>query len=267
MQVRAVLFPRRDIAAVGIAPLTSMYFFGPDRRAGGRRLPQRRVRQRGAAHGQRLGRAAVAAAAQPARGVETSAFADKNPRAFGLIQRARSFAHYEDVKSLYELRPSAWVEPGEGLGQGFGDAGRAAERRPSRSTISWCSGARRRRSSPARRTSTTTALTWALAQPEELPLAEVVATRSGLWTIDARERVFVVDFDLGMIDFDDASPRGSRPAPARSRASASRRLPGGNIARVGFHFIAGDAPHAEFRLSLESDGAEASEIRLYRWSA
>ena len=34
MQVRAVLFPRREIATVGIAPLTSMYFFGPERRAG-----------------------------------------------------------------------------------------------------------------------------------------------------------------------------------------------------------------------------------------
>ena len=34
MEIRAVLFPRRDIATVGIAPLTSMYFFGPERRAG-----------------------------------------------------------------------------------------------------------------------------------------------------------------------------------------------------------------------------------------
>ena len=34
MQVRCVLFPRREIAAIGIAPLTSMYFFGPERRAG-----------------------------------------------------------------------------------------------------------------------------------------------------------------------------------------------------------------------------------------
>ena len=34
MQVRSVLFPRREIGTVGIAPLTSMYFFGPERRAG-----------------------------------------------------------------------------------------------------------------------------------------------------------------------------------------------------------------------------------------
>ena len=34
MHVRSVLFPRREIATIGIAPLTSMYFFGPERRAG-----------------------------------------------------------------------------------------------------------------------------------------------------------------------------------------------------------------------------------------
>ena len=49
--------------------------------------------------------------------------------------------------------------------------------------------------------------------------------------------------------------------------SRSRRLPGGNIARVGFHFIAGDLPAAEFRLWLDSEGTRASEIWLYRWSA
>ena len=31
--IEAVLFPRREIAAVGIAPLTSMYYFGPESRA------------------------------------------------------------------------------------------------------------------------------------------------------------------------------------------------------------------------------------------
>ena len=69
-----------------------------------------------------------------------------------------------------------------------------------------------------------------------------------------------------MIELRRPSRRGSRPTPARSRASASRRLPDGNIARVGFHFIAGDLPAAEFRLWLDSDETRASEIWLYRWS-
>jgi glucans biosynthesis protein len=40
-----------------------------------------------------------------------SSFALKSPRGFGLMQRDRAFASYEDVEARYELRPSAWVEP------------------------------------------------------------------------------------------------------------------------------------------------------------
>ena len=43
--------------------------------------------------------------------IETSAFQDRNPRGFGLLQRERDFAVYQDLEAHYEQRPSAWVEP------------------------------------------------------------------------------------------------------------------------------------------------------------
>jgi periplasmic glucans biosynthesis protein len=46
----------------------------------------------------------------PKRLLVTS-FALTNPRGFGLMQRDRSAANYEDPEALYERRPSAWVEP------------------------------------------------------------------------------------------------------------------------------------------------------------
>ena len=93
----------------------------------------------------------------------------------------------------------------------------------------------------------------------------MIATRSGLSILDARERVFVVDFDLGMINFETVTPRLEVSAGEIKGLSISP-LPGGNIARVGFHFIAGDLPSAEFRLWLDSEDTRASEIWLYRWS-
>ena len=48
--------------------------------------------------------------ADPPR-VVTNAFADKNPRGFGLLQRDRAFDHYQDDGAFYDRRPSAWVEP------------------------------------------------------------------------------------------------------------------------------------------------------------
>jgi glucan biosynthesis protein len=94
----------------------------------------------------------------------------------------------------------------------------------------------------------------------------VVGTRSGLSIIDPRERVFVVDFDLGAIDISTIAPRLSASAGELKGLSVIQ-LPDGNVARVGFHFIAGDAPAAEFRLWLESEAVKASEVWLYRWTA
>ena len=54
--------------------------------------------------------------------ITVSAFADNNPRGFGLLQRDRVFDHYLDGV-FYDRRPSLWVEPlpgpsGEGWGKG-----------------------------------------------------------------------------------------------------------------------------------------------------
>jgi glucans biosynthesis protein len=47
-----------------------------------------------------------------------SAFADENPRGFGLLQRDRKFESYEDLEVHYQLRPSAWIEPVGNWGRG-----------------------------------------------------------------------------------------------------------------------------------------------------
>jgi glucans biosynthesis protein len=264
MQVRAVLIPRREINAVGIAPLTSMYYFGPERRAGIDDF-------RDAVHdsdGLRIVNGSGERLWRPLRnppGVQVSSFADFNPRAFGLIQRPRDFEHYEDAEAHYEQRPSAWVEPGEGWGKGSVTLVEipSADEFTDNIVVFWRPEAPL---PPDKEYQYTYRLSWAPAQPEELPLAQVHATRSGLSILDPRERLFVVDFDLGMIGFDGITPKLETNAGAVKGVSIDR-LPHGNFARVGFHFLPGEAQSAEFRLSLESDGVPASEIWLYRWSA
>ena len=48
--------------------------------------------------------------AQRTRGHHVSAFADNNPRGFGLMQRERDFGEYLDAVH-YERRPGLWIEP------------------------------------------------------------------------------------------------------------------------------------------------------------
>ena len=56
-----------------------------------------------------------------------------------------------------------------------------------------------------------------------------------------------------MIDFDSLQPRLETSA-GEVKGLSIQQLPDGNIARIGFHFVAGELPAAEFRLWLDSEG-------------
>ncbi len=111
------LFPRVDIDQVGIAPLTSMFLFDSNDHE---RVDDWRPAVHDSdglliatGHGETLWRAL----ANPSR-LQVSVFTDKQPRGFGLVQRKRQFAEYQDLESRYDKRPSAWVEPVGDWGQG-----------------------------------------------------------------------------------------------------------------------------------------------------
>ena len=115
--VDASLFFRSDVSQVGIAPLTSMYFFGPNDRQGVDDY-------RGSVHdsdGLSIWRATGESLWRPLanpRELRISVFADDNPRGFGLLQRARDFASYGDLGARFERHPNLWVEPKGAWGAG-----------------------------------------------------------------------------------------------------------------------------------------------------
>lgn len=116
-EVAVTLLPRREIADIGIAPLTSMYLKGPLRASVSDDFRPRvhdsdlLLIENGA--GERLWRPI----SNPAR-VETSAFVDDDPASFGLFQSLRDFADFEDTEARYHDRPSAIVRPTEAWGRG-----------------------------------------------------------------------------------------------------------------------------------------------------
>jgi glucans biosynthesis protein len=116
--------------------------------------------------------------------LRVAAFADENPRGFGLLQRDRDFEHYQDLEANYHLRPSVWVEPVGAWGRrraagGDPHAGRdqrqhrgllgarqpAAAGRAARIRIPDVLGARGR-PAPARRLCAATRLSGVQKQPE-----------------------------------------------------------------------------------------------------
>jgi len=106
----------KPVATLGIAPLTSMFFFGENQ--------PRKEDFRPEVHdsdglmvatgeGEWLWRPLQ----NPKQALVTS-FATNNPKGFGLMQRDRQWSSYEDVEARYERRPSAWVRPLHDWGAG-----------------------------------------------------------------------------------------------------------------------------------------------------
>ncbi|HEX4635623.1 MAG TPA: glucan biosynthesis protein [Rhizomicrobium sp.] len=117
MNVHCELFFRSDIARLGIAPLTSMYWYGENDRPKNADWRPEIHDNDGLAlltgKGERIWRPLV----DPPR-VMTNSFADENPKGFGLIQRDRDFADYQDDGAFYNRRPGIWVEPKGDWGPG-----------------------------------------------------------------------------------------------------------------------------------------------------
>ncbi len=117
MEIEAHLNARKDIARLGIAPFSSMFWYGETSR-------KQAADWRPEIHdsdgllivtgsGERIWRPII----NPPR-VVTSSFVDRDPKGFGLMQRDRDFAHYLDDGVFYERRSSVWVEPLGTWGEG-----------------------------------------------------------------------------------------------------------------------------------------------------
>jgi glucans biosynthesis protein len=111
------LFARRATPALGLAPLSSMYFVGKADRRFADDFRGELHDSDGLLMHTGAGAWSWRPLSNPAK-PQVSVFLDANPRGFGLLQRDRNFNDYEDLDLAYELRPSYWIEPHEGWGEG-----------------------------------------------------------------------------------------------------------------------------------------------------
>ncbi|GAA6141482.1 glucan biosynthesis protein G [Hydrogenophaga sp. 5NK40-0174] len=111
-RVDARIFVRQGadpVHTMGVAPLTSMFFFGENQPRPGDFRPEVHDSDglmMATGDGEWLWRPL-----QNPRQITVSSFAMRNPQGFGLMQRDRHAYNYEDIEARYERRPSAWVRP------------------------------------------------------------------------------------------------------------------------------------------------------------
>jgi glucans biosynthesis protein len=117
VDVQARLFFRDRVQKLGLAPLTSMFLIGEN-------ALERIVDYRPEVHdsdGLLIRTESEEWIWRPLdvdRELQLSSFQVRNPRGFGLLQRDRSFEHYQDLEARPEQRPCGWVEPQGEWGEG-----------------------------------------------------------------------------------------------------------------------------------------------------
>jgi glucans biosynthesis protein len=109
-EVHEVLYCRRNPAALGLAPLTSMFWHGKNTNTSYDDFRPEVHDSDGLMIYTGAGEWIWRPLTNP-NSARIASFSDENPRGFGLIQRARQFEDYQDLEAFYHLRPSAWVEP------------------------------------------------------------------------------------------------------------------------------------------------------------
>ena len=267
IDAETTLFARQPIDHFGIGAMSSTYLFGPgDRRsaddvrsavfeAGGLQILR--------GNGEWVWRALR----NPAT-LQVSVFADDNPRGFGLLQRERDFALFQDDDARLERRPSLWVEP-------IGDWGAGALQLveiPTDSDMNdniiayW----RPRAALPAGGEATFAYRQFWCWQPPERPaLATVIQTRVGRGSGN-RRRKFIVDFAGDMLG-EARTMMEMTPSLTTSAGTIVniRILPYSErkVCRVIFELDPGNESLCELRLLMQSGGAPITETWLYRWTA
>lgn len=111
LRVTSKLFPRQAIEQMGVAPLTSMFYYdGKAPRPMGEWRPEVHDSDGLLIHNGESGEWLW----RPLRNPETLSmdyFQTRDVAGFGLLQRDQAFESYMDPEARYDLRPSAWVEP------------------------------------------------------------------------------------------------------------------------------------------------------------
>ena len=267
VDVTATLYSRRAIAEVGIAPLTSMFLVGPVNPARARDFRPRVHDSDGLAiltgRGERIWRPI----SNP-RKLEVSAFVDNNPRGFGLMQRRRVFADFQDLEARYERRPSAWVEFVGGVGPGsvFLVELPTEEEIHDNIVAFWRP---REHLEKGREHELRYRVRWRDDTPTQYMGPWVSDTRIGraYFNVPAGSFHFVVDY----LDRDRFNEVEGPVAKASASAGAIRDLvskpnPETGGVRVSFVFEPKGKESAELRLNLGDWDGRVPETWLYRWT-
>ena len=261
MDIDSALYPRKPIERLGVAPLTSMFFYGEnDRRAANDWRPEIHDSD-GLSMWTGAGEWIWRPLTNPAL-LQFSSYLDDNPRGFGLLQRDRDFDHYQDDGVYYDRRPSLWVEPKQGPNGGWGKGSVQLVEIPTvdetfDNIVAFWNPADKPK--PGQELLFGYRLYWGTRMPFSSPLGQTIATRTGIGgTVGIRRQYyswhFAVDFAGGELG----------ALPKDSAVEAVITASHGQIEHVTAHYVQEFRGYrALFDVKPPEDAIDPIDLRLY----
>lgn len=274
MDVDVALYPRKTIERMGIAPLTSMFLNGEnDKRIDDDWRPEIHDSD-GLAMWNGSGEWIWRPLLNP-EDLRFNAYADENPRGFGLMQRDRNFDHYQDDGVFYNRRPSLWVEPKSGWGKGSIQLVEipTVDETFDNIVAFWNPQAKPQ---PGQELLFAYRLHWGVKAPTLPGRASVLATRTGIGGVIGRQRTyfsrrFAIDFaggELASLDKNAKITPVITVTHGTVEIASIRPLKEINGYRVLFDLKIDETVKGQIdlRLYLVADGRTLSETWLYQWT-
>jgi glucans biosynthesis protein len=242
VDVKATLYFRQGVETAGLAPMTSMFWYGEG-------SPSRYGDFRPEVHDSDGLLVAPDAETRLWRPLQNSPhvrhtdFPAASLAGFGLLQRDRDFRSYEDIEGRYELRPSLWMEP-----VGEWPAGRvrlveltARDEYQDNIVAFWTPDAA---VEPGKPIELAWRLKWTRAPSFGGPPGWVRATRQTVALAGPRLTKFVVDFDI---------PGEAQPGPDANVTAELSVSEGGHI---NYQQVVRNEVDLSYRIILRVEAAE-----------
>jgi glucans biosynthesis protein len=267
MDIKAALYARTPIAQIGIAPLTSMFWYGENSMA-------HRKDFRPEVHdsdGLLIHEGTEGWIWRPLINeglIQETAIKTDQLHGFGLLQRDQNFDSYEDLEAFYHQRPSLWVEPTSDWGAGevrLVELPTDTEYHDNIVAL-WHPEIPL---TPTHPLEYAYRLHWCSEIEQKPALAEVIATRSSQPKEPATSRKFVIDFsnaasaqqeDQALLVPDISASNATILNPVLQYNSFNDSW------RVFFDTLpAGNSEPIELRCLLRQSNDPWSETWIYRW--
>jgi glucans biosynthesis protein len=207
------------------------------------------------------------------KSLQVSAFQDKSPRGFGLMQRTRRYADFLDLESHYESRPSLWVEPIGDWGAGSVELFEIPTQLETNDNIVayWQPAAPL---SQGASYSYVYRLHWCESWPTEQPAPVGLVTFSGSgvdYDYASNPPKYDPNLRLYVIEFQGGPAAGEFTADVTASAGTISKIVAypnemDNTVRLSFAHDATGIDAAELRAVLKRGDVVAGETWLFRWT-